>query len=305
QKTNFNFEILIHDDASTDGTPDIIREYERKYPGLIKPICQTKNQYTQGINPGRINSDRAVGKYIAYCEGDDYWTDPLKLQKQVDFLENHPEYGLVCTGARKYYQAKNVFKNREYLKPADITYESLIVWNRRIRKTVDMVTLTVCYRKELRRIIDDTFCEKLDPGKYFTGDWALFLRMTIISGIRFLPDVTGVYRVLDESITHSKTNRQRIILFNGQCSRTILYFLENYPIQNERVMHRLRFRHTLTVCKSLMISRDFDSLRTIHIPFYRSIKRLPSFVICSLCKYRPFFDLFSALLYPHKQGTAF
>jgi glycosyltransferase involved in cell wall biosynthesis len=91
QKTNFLYEILIHDDASTDRTADIIREYERKYPDLIKPIYQTENQYSKGVNIDRFNNERARGKYIASCEGDDFWTDPYKLQKQVDYTEKHPE----------------------------------------------------------------------------------------------------------------------------------------------------------------------------------------------------------------------
>jgi len=92
QKVNFPYEILIHDDASPDATADIIREYEAKYPDIIKPIYQTENQYSQGKSVSRFNNDRARGKYIAQCEGDDYWTDPGKLQMQVDFLEAHPEY---------------------------------------------------------------------------------------------------------------------------------------------------------------------------------------------------------------------
>ncbi|HNO49146.1 MAG TPA: glycosyltransferase [Chitinophagales bacterium] len=94
QECDFDFEILIHDDASTDGTQEIIKEYQEKYPDIIKPIFQTENQYSKGvrgINP-RFNYPRAIGKYIALCEGDDYWTDPLKLQKQVDFLEANEEY---------------------------------------------------------------------------------------------------------------------------------------------------------------------------------------------------------------------
>lgn len=89
QKTNFKYEILIHDDASTDKTAEIIRKYERQYPGLIKPIFQSENQYSKG-NGKRIiilNQERALGQYIAFCEGDDYWTDPYKLQKQVEILE--------------------------------------------------------------------------------------------------------------------------------------------------------------------------------------------------------------------------
>lgn len=92
QEVNFPYEILVHDDASPDGTAEIIREYEAKYPEIIKPIYQTVNQYSQGKAIGKFNRDRARGKYLAFCEGDDYWTDPGKLQKQVDFLEAHPEY---------------------------------------------------------------------------------------------------------------------------------------------------------------------------------------------------------------------
>ncbi|WP_320051494.1 glycosyltransferase [Anaerorudis cellulosivorans] len=93
QKTNFPFEILIHDDASTDGTADIIREYEAKYPDIIKPIYEIENQWEKGKRGSAIfNFPRAKGKYIALCEGDDYWTDPYKLQKQVEILESHPEY---------------------------------------------------------------------------------------------------------------------------------------------------------------------------------------------------------------------
>lgn len=92
QEVTFPYEILIHDDASPDNTAEIIREYEVKYPEIIKPIYQTVNQYSQGIDVGKYNFERAVGKYIALCEGDDYWSDPKKLQMQVDFLEKNPEY---------------------------------------------------------------------------------------------------------------------------------------------------------------------------------------------------------------------
>ncbi|MDR0745463.1 MAG: glycosyltransferase [Mediterranea sp.] len=265
QKTNFKFEILIHDDASTDGTAGIIREYERKYPGLIKPIYQVENQYSQGINPGRINSDRAIGKYIAYCEGDDYWTDPLKLQKQADFLENNPEYGLVCTNVRDYYQETNVFKEAKYTESKDIIYEELIDWDRHFSGSFKMNALTVCYRKELLNVIKSALYVELDPSKYFTGDCNLYFNMALVSKIRFIPDVTGVYRILRESMTHSKTDKRRLIVFKGKVSNTILYYLENHPIQNKKVMCRLKFRHTLAVCKYAMISGDFNFFRSIHL----------------------------------------
>ncbi len=87
QKTSFPIEIIIHDDASTDNTANIIEEYANKYPDLFVTILQSENQWSKGGGSiyARFVYPRARGKYIALCEGDDYWTDPLKLQKQVDF----------------------------------------------------------------------------------------------------------------------------------------------------------------------------------------------------------------------------
>lgn len=96
QKTNFKFEIIIHDDASTDNSAQIIREYELKYPDIIKPIYQTENQYSKGVKIiFKYMYPLKKGKYIAVCECDDYWTDGTKLQRQVDFLENNPQYSCV------------------------------------------------------------------------------------------------------------------------------------------------------------------------------------------------------------------
>lgn len=93
QKTNFEYEVIVHDDASTDSTADIIREYAAKYPNLIKPICQTENQYSKKVDICReIMLPVSTGTYIAVCEGDDYWIDEQKLQLQVDFLDQNPEY---------------------------------------------------------------------------------------------------------------------------------------------------------------------------------------------------------------------
>ena len=92
QNTNFKFEVLIHDDASTDGSADIIREYEKKYPDIIKPIYQTENQYSKGISiSATFLLPRAKGKYIALCEGDDYWIDENKLQQQYDYMKTNPQ----------------------------------------------------------------------------------------------------------------------------------------------------------------------------------------------------------------------
>lgn len=97
QETDFPFEVLIHDDASTDHTADIIREYELAYPHIIKPIYQTINQFTHGGNITiRYQYPRAKGEYIALCEGDDYWTNSQKLIKSINFLKNNPDYVACC-----------------------------------------------------------------------------------------------------------------------------------------------------------------------------------------------------------------
>lgn len=93
QKTNFKFEVIVHDDASTDSTADIIKEYADKYPDIIKPILQKENQYSKGVNIIKeYIKPNLRGKYVAVCEGDDYWCNNTKLQTQVDILENHLEY---------------------------------------------------------------------------------------------------------------------------------------------------------------------------------------------------------------------
>ncbi len=98
QKTTFPFEIIVHDDASTDNTASIVTEFAQKYPLIIKTVLQKENQYSQKINFwSDITFPMAQGKYIALCEGDDYWINELKLQKQVDFLESNLDYAITWT----------------------------------------------------------------------------------------------------------------------------------------------------------------------------------------------------------------
>lgn len=126
QKTTFPIEVIIHDDASTDGTANIVKEYADKYPRLIVPILQSENQWSKGVRPSPTYVwPRARGKYIALCEGDDYWTDPLKLQKQMDFLEEHQDCSL-CFHAVKFVYANNPEKNyirRPKRIPKDFKFE--------------------------------------------------------------------------------------------------------------------------------------------------------------------------------------
>ena len=109
QKTNFKFEVLIHDDASTDHSADIIREYEKKYPNIIKPIYQKENQYSKGVKINwKYQYPRVKGKYVALCEGDDYWCDENKLQMQFDIMEGDKNIAL-CV-----HKVRLIKENGEY-----------------------------------------------------------------------------------------------------------------------------------------------------------------------------------------------
>jgi glycosyltransferase involved in cell wall biosynthesis len=128
QKTTFPVEVIIHDDASTDKTAEIVREYQAKHPRLIKAIYQQENQFSKpGKGTMRADIIKAThGKYIALCEGDDYWADPLKLQMQVGFLEANKEYVAVAESGL----VKNSARQKEFLfsdePERDVTIHEMI-----------------------------------------------------------------------------------------------------------------------------------------------------------------------------------
>lgn len=129
QKTNFKFEVIIHDDASTDGSADIIREYAAKYPDIFVPIYQTENQYSKGGGIAkRFMNHKVRGKYVAWCEGDDCWTHPEKLQRQVDFLDSHPDFTACVHCANwKYYATGKSFVFPQIKESREYTAEEVIL----------------------------------------------------------------------------------------------------------------------------------------------------------------------------------
>lgn len=187
QKVDFKYEILINDDASTDRTADIIREYEKKYPDIIKPIYQSINQYSRGItNPsGAFNYPRASGKYIAMCEGDDYWTDIYKLKKQVDFLESHKNCSL-CLHAAKTLVVDGSFTGsiiRPYNKSRFISTGEVI------DKSSAYPTASLMFRSCFARYMPD----------YYTncpvGDIPLQLHLASMGRVYYMDEVMSVYRI--------------------------------------------------------------------------------------------------------------
>lgn len=270
QKTNFPFEILIHDDASQDDTQNVILEFAAKYDSeVVKPICQKINQFSQGISPLRqILLPRVKGKYIAPCEGDDYRTDPLKLQKQVDFLEAHPEYGMCYTQCVSYRQNTGKFDRTPWGGPNE-SLESLLRMN-------TVPTLTVMFRADLLR----AYVAEIRPHErdWLMGDYPMWLYFAGNSKIKFLNATTGVYRVLSDSASHASAWQQRIRFIDSTWDIQRFY-IERYGIPAEFA----EFEQGLVLCKLNVYakSRQFGKFMQV---WGRTIASHPGFA-CRLLPY--------------------
>lgn len=219
QKTNFRFEAVVHDDASTDGTADIIREYAEKYPDIIKPIYETENQYSKKDGSlGRIMDAACTGKYIAMCEGDDYWTDPSKLQKQVDILESNPEVGLVHTD---FDLVKGI---RRHFKRSSKPEKCLPLL---LKGGYSIGTLTVMYRLSSYNKLSKDW-NKIEP-RLPMGDSPLWIELAAISKFVYISDCTARYRVLPNSASHSDINKE--IHFRNEAVRCGNYYAEKWGLE--------------------------------------------------------------------------
>lgn len=196
QKTNFRFEAIVHDDASTDGTVKIILEYAKKYPKIIKPIIETENLFSKHDGSlDRIMDAACRGKYVAYCEGDDYWIDPYKLQKQVDIMESDMNISLVHTA----FQCVD-----QYGHPIDLPFYNKIMEKSRSGYMFEtllldgnyIMTLTVMVRREML----DLQCYKNCKFKY---DYARFLAASTFGKFYYIDEITSCYRKNPTSLVNS------------------------------------------------------------------------------------------------------
>lgn len=233
QKTNFKFEAIVHDDASTDGTAAIILEYAEKYPDIIKPIIETENQYSKRDGSlRRIMDAHMHGKYIAICEGDDYWTDPYKLQKQVDFLEANLEYSMCYTNILRYNQKKDFFDDWILSDENVITIDDLMLYNR-------VHTLTVLCRKDLLLRYNQEISFLLPKSPM--GDYPMWLWMALQGPIYHFQEKMGVYRVLENSASHIKDNFKRY-KFHLAGYNLRLFFNKKYKLgYNDLWLRRLKY----------------------------------------------------------------
>lgn len=209
QETDFPFEILIHDDASVDGTSVIVLEYAEKYPNLIKPIIQIENQGSKMglINP-RFVFPKAKGRYIALCDGDDYWTDCTKLQKQVQFLECHLDYVITYTDSQPFDENGYLDFNTGAAK-RDVSSDEL-------KRCVSLPTLTSCFRNLITEVPLDLYSARI-------GDVIIWSLLGAYGKGKYLSDILpAAYRVHDGGIYSKKTKQQkgmmRFFTLNAACA---------------------------------------------------------------------------------------
>lgn len=258
QRTNFRFEIIIGEDCSKDSTREIISAYCREYPELIQMVISDENV---GIirNFNRI-LEKAKGKYIAICDGDDFWSDPLKLQKQVDFLENNEDYVMCChysnlvdeTGAVTYVDPEP--------KPLIYTYFDILTGKRTETRNSTMV------------IRNNSQFKQLTKQAWFLGCYAqdrfikLFATSSTGGKIYVLPEVMGNYRIHQASIWSTagskvvgrKTRSDFNVIINNfkypkeQQKKLLEIYLKRYLAYD---IKKLGFRKIYSTFNALLISK--------------------------------------------------
>lgn len=234
QETNFEFELIIADDCSPDRTQEIVEQIVKLHPRgyRIKYFRHKQNIGMQANGLFAVN--KCKGKYFAMCEGDDYWTDPNKLQKQVDFLEENNDYALVFTDLDFYYQTSGIFKRsifQKKIKPLYYSFEEHLV------HAGFLAPCTWLCRKEFV----PTFTKK-----YTDGTFPWLLDVLANSKIKFFNDTTAVYRILDESASHSGSIERRYHFAKGVFEIQKEY-LEKYnqPIELRNDLYRKAYAKLL------------------------------------------------------------
>lgn len=256
QKTTFPFEIVIHDDASTDDTAQIIKEYQQKYPDIIHPLYQTENQYSKGIAniSGAFNFPRVQGKYIAMCEGDDYWTDPYKLQKQADYMEAHPECSLCFHAALTESEDRALRRNkiRPYNKSKVCTPEEVI------DKKENYPTASLFFPARLTRQL---------PDYYFNcpvGDIPLHIYLMEFGYGYYMDEYMSVYR---QGVSVSWSEQMQ----RGDYAKNLKIHHEKMKEMFRSYEEKNNFVHHQAVTSAIM---RMDFLTALNIRNYREAKEI-------------------------------
>lgn len=221
QVCDFNYRVLIGEDCSTDGTRTICRSYAEKFPDKITLVEQSKNVGL--VTNYKSIFDKCSAPYIAILEGDDVWTDPFKLQNQVNILKANPSCGLVHTGfdvKEHTGQIRRANLNLPREKTEGFLYEAVM------RDEVAFCPLTVMFRRSLLQYVDYDFCIR---NNVWTIDAFLWPEMAWRMEVKYLPEATGIYRRVLSAATSTRSPEKLVWYYQtGLAMKN--YYLEKYPI---------------------------------------------------------------------------
>lgn len=257
QRVNFPIEIVLYDDASTDGTQAIINEYVKNHPDLFNVQLSSENQYSKGIRGMNMmfNIPRCKGKYVAFCEGDDYWTDPEKLQKQVDFLEVNMDYSICCTNYSEIDREGNVLSQDTWrgkkLNPR-ITQQAIL-------ESYIPKTLTSMFRTEaISGKVPEIFF------RTFNTDNFLCALATEYGPAGFMDFVSGAYRVHNEGVWSGKTEIKQFEMQLNTFQNMRSFFVKD--LQQKAISNRIyQIRRTLSrlYAKELKFGKSMNQMKIL------------------------------------------
>ena len=238
QRTDFSFQLVIGEDCSTDGTREIVFEYQKKYPDIIRVITSDRNV---GTLENALRTGKACGgKYIAFCEGDDYWHHPYKLQKQVDYMESHPECGLVYSSYDVYHveskkEIHDFIKYRNWQMPENPTIFDFLGNKNEIGYGI--LTCTVMVRRNLCEQIIESDPYLYKSGHFLMDDTPLWAEMSTMAHLHYIPESLATHIITDESATRSKNVKKRL-RFEISGAELDLYLCKKYNLSSSvRNMH--------------------------------------------------------------------
>lgn len=235
QETNFPFEVIINDDVSTDKTVEIIKQYESKFPNIIKPVFQNKNQFSQGINTMAILFPKVTGKYVAFCDGDDYWTDKEKLKIQVEEMKKHPDVDMsfhptykLFNGIREEVLAKHAESNKVF------TPQEIILGGGEFCPTV-----SVMFTKRIISSLPDWM------GRAIPGDYVSQIMGSIKGGALYINRCMSIYRVgvesswtITEFVEDSEKRKKTLYVFNERLEVINNSFDKRFQKEVDEVIHK-------------------------------------------------------------------
>lgn len=265
QVTNFPFEVIVGDDGSVDGTTQICMEYAEKYPDKIRLFIRDRelSQYFEdGKFVCRFNSRwvsmSCRGKYIAICEGDDYWKDMFKLQKQADALASDPEVGITHGDCDQLFEDGHVKHaiNRQLI--TDYKDDKNLLFDLLINGAYKVRTASVMYKADIVESVKDDllYCY----GRFVMGDTPLWLLLSQITKFHYIDEVLSVYRISRNSLSRPDTKEKRH-RFQLAMIEMRIYFLNRF---NKEITDGIKKRYN----HSLLLYKAYDPLYQEHYPLF-------------------------------------